>query len=226
MIGVGLVGVHHDLRRLDQGLDQPERSTAPSPATSSSTSGAGVMRRRSTRRWRRSWTGCPRCRRDRAARTGCASVERQRHGAAHRRSTRHRVRHVRRRADQQGSPAALGAGHHRRLRGRGAASKGLTRRRHGPGGVQGHRPAAAHGRDDLRRGLEANGPVGTYFLGHAGLRRPTSPTTSTARSSSRRRPASPSRRRCAAVDDGVAAVPRRHGAGPGRSSRRDQSTRR
>ena len=67
---------------------------------------------------------------------------------------------------EQGTPEALMAPRrHRRLRQDGAGRRGCSVGIHGARAVQGHRPAAADGRDDLRRGARGQRAVGTYFVG-------------------------------------------------------------
>ena len=65
MIGVGLVGVHHGLRRVGQGVDQRHRSTSQLQADYiiDSTTGGSDCGRRSARPRPRDRARCPRCRR-------------------------------------------------------------------------------------------------------------------------------------------------------------------
>ena len=171
MIGVGLVGfitifVASTKASMDAGA-----STGRSPATSSSTPAAASTGGVDPGAGRSSSTRCPRSQTVTGLRVRPAPGRRRRR---HRRSGVDPATAFD--ADRppavQGTPEDLDAGHHRRLQGR-RRREGPEHRRHGPGGVQGHRPRSSSGRDDLRARTR---PAGDLLPRHAGLRRPTSPT--------------------------------------------------
>ena len=169
MIGVGLVGVHHDLRRVDQGLaragDQrlvhrghrgdlrrwPARRRRPEPGEAGRRAARGRLRHR--------------------AATGLRQRRRKGHDR-HRHQQRDRVRRDRDRPDRgfTGRPEPVRRGRERGHRD-GQAPPGGRRAAHG---VQGHRPAADAGRDDLRPGPRGR-PLPARAAGvRRQLRRPTS----------------------------------------------------
>ena len=226
MIGVGLVGfitifVSSTKASIDAGIDRAFTGDLVVD------SGAGVDRRRRPGAGAAKLNALPevaggdRPARQRSPRSTAARSLLVRHRPARPRSTLHRPAAV---AGPSGGPR--GAGHHRRLRGR-RATKGLRIGDHGPGGVQGHRPAAAPRRDDLRRGAEATGPSAPTSSGTPAydgqLRRPTSTAKVLVKQAPRCHPVG---RRCAAVDDVVDAYPGRRGAWTRPSSAARPCTRR